>query len=73
MDPEDPTVIAENELLTAASSIDAAARKLANLRPRRRSVKVMNILMIVLIYLNDKGHILCEHYLCEMSLALRYV
>ncbi|XP_026471781.1 talin-1-like [Ctenocephalides felis] len=38
VDPEDPTVIAENELLTAASSIEAAARKLASLRPRR-SVK----------------------------------
>ncbi|XP_058805664.1 talin-2 isoform X2 [Phymastichus coffea] len=33
--PEDPTIIAENELLGAAASIDAAAKKLANLRPRR--------------------------------------
>lgn len=39
-DPEDPTVIAENELLGAASSIDAAAKKLANLRPRASSTKV---------------------------------
>lgn len=38
-DPEDPTVIAENELLGAASSIDAAAIKLANLRPRDTSIK----------------------------------
>ncbi|KAK4020002.1 hypothetical protein OUZ56_001999 [Daphnia magna] len=38
-DPEDPTVIAENELLGAASSIDAAAKKLANLRPRISSTK----------------------------------
>ncbi|KAH7944929.1 hypothetical protein HPB49_002151 [Dermacentor silvarum] len=37
-DPNDPTVIAETELLGAASSIEAAARKLANLQPRR-SVK----------------------------------
>ncbi|CAD7082909.1 unnamed protein product [Hermetia illucens] len=36
IDPEDPTVIAENELLGAAASIDAAAKKLANLRPRRQ-------------------------------------
>lgn len=36
VDPEDPTVIAENELLGAAASIDAAAKKLANLRPRRQ-------------------------------------
>jgi talin len=40
VDPEDPTVIAENELLGAAASIDAAAKKLANLRPRRQEVKV---------------------------------
>lgn len=41
VDPEDPTVIAENELLGAAASIDAAAKKLANLRPRRQTdVKV---------------------------------
>lgn len=41
VDPEDPTVIAENELLGAAASIDAAAKKLASLRPRRQSdVKV---------------------------------
>lgn len=44
VDPEDPTVIAENELLGAAASIDAAAKKLANLRPRRQAanVKVCN-------------------------------
>ncbi|XP_055385289.1 talin-2 isoform X2 [Condylostylus longicornis] len=36
IDPEDPTVIAENELLGAAASIDAAAKKLASLRPRRQ-------------------------------------
>jgi talin len=39
VDPDDPTVIAENELLGAAASIDAAAKKLASLRPRR-SVQV---------------------------------
>lgn len=33
--PDDPTMIAENELLGAAASIDAAARKLAALKPRR--------------------------------------
>lgn len=40
VDPDDPTVIAENELLGAASSIDLAAKKLANLQPRQTSVKV---------------------------------
>nr|XP_027203263.1 talin-2-like [Dermatophagoides pteronyssinus] len=40
VDPEDPTVIAENELLGAASSIDLAAKKLANLQPRIDSIKL---------------------------------
>lgn len=39
VDPDDPCAIAETELLGAASSIDAAAKKLASLRPRR-AVKV---------------------------------
>lgn len=39
--PEDPTIIAENELLGAAESIDAAAKKLAGLRPRK-SVNEVN-------------------------------
>ncbi|KAG8222944.1 hypothetical protein J437_LFUL000239 [Ladona fulva] len=37
VDPDDPTVIAENELHGAAASIDAAAKKLASLRPRKSS------------------------------------
>lgn len=41
VDPDDPTVIAENELLGAASSIDLAAKKLANLQPRITSIKVL--------------------------------
>ncbi|KAK4884901.1 hypothetical protein RN001_001172 [Aquatica leii] len=36
VDPDDPTVIAENELLGAAASIDAAAKKLASLQPRTK-------------------------------------
>lgn len=40
VDPDDPTVIAENELLGAASSIELAAKKLANLQPRTTSIKV---------------------------------
>uniref|UniRef100_A0A914UKX2 Talin 1 n=1 Tax=Plectus sambesii TaxID=2011161 RepID=A0A914UKX2_9BILA len=35
VDPSDPAVIAENELLGAANSIEAAAQKLMLLRPRR--------------------------------------
>ncbi|CAH0550425.1 unnamed protein product [Brassicogethes aeneus] len=42
VDPDDPTVIAENELLGAAASIDAAARKLASLRPRQ-NVKTQDL------------------------------
>lgn len=34
VDPYDPTFIAENELIKAANTIDAAAQKLKNLRPR---------------------------------------
>ena len=34
VDPDDPTVIAENELLGAAKSIEAAAKKLMQLKPR---------------------------------------
>jgi len=37
---DEPTLVAESELLGAASSIDAAARKLENLKPRVSSVKV---------------------------------
>uniref|UniRef100_A0A7N8X271 Talin 1 n=1 Tax=Mastacembelus armatus TaxID=205130 RepID=A0A7N8X271_9TELE len=36
VDPEDPTVIAENELLGAAAAIEAAAKKLEQLRPRSK-------------------------------------
>lgn len=46
VDPDDPTVIAENELLGAAASIDAAAKKLASLRPRK-NIKVGFLLLIM--------------------------
>lgn len=36
VDPNDPNVIAEQELLSAASAIEAAAKKLAQLRPRKK-------------------------------------
>lgn len=52
VDPDDPTVIAENELLGAAASIDAAAKKLASLRPRR-SVQVS----CVKCHLNPSGQL----------------
>ena len=37
VDPHDPTIIAETELLSAAKSIEAAAKKLAQLQPRRQA------------------------------------
>lgn len=43
IDPNDPTVIAESELLAAASQIEAAARKLMELQPRREA-KVKDIM-----------------------------
>ena len=53
MDPDDPTVIAENELLGAANSIDAAAKKLASLRPRR-SIQVIIYFFFVLVFIFNK-------------------
>lgn len=40
-DPSDPTAVAENELIGAANSIEAAAVKLAQLRPRQVHVSMM--------------------------------
>lgn len=34
VNPDDPNVIAENELLNAAAAIEAAAKKLSLLQPR---------------------------------------
>lgn len=39
-DPEDPTIIAENELLGAANAIESAARKLSALQPRTKTTQV---------------------------------
>lgn len=38
VDVKDPNVIAETELLQAAASIEAAAKKLAELKPKRTVV-----------------------------------
>ena len=35
VDPDDPMLIAENELLGAAQSIEKAAKKLSTLKPRK--------------------------------------
>lgn len=39
VDSKDPNVIAETELLQAAASIEAAAKKLAELKPREKAVR----------------------------------
>jgi len=39
VNPDDPNVIAENELLNAAASIEAAAKKLSLLQPRKKTSK----------------------------------
>ena len=39
VDPDDPMLIAENELLGAAQSIEKAAKKLASLKPRKDTSK----------------------------------
>ena len=36
-DPEDPSFVAENELLGAANAIESAAKKLSSLQPRQKT------------------------------------
>ena len=50
VDPLDPTVIAENELLSAANSIEAAAKKLAQLQPRLRPRVCVSMLLCVFCF-----------------------
>ena len=38
VNPDDPTFIAENELLNAANAIEAAAKKISTLKPRENNV-----------------------------------
>ena len=45
-DPQDATAIAEAELLSAANSIEAAARKLTTLKPKLKP-KVMAVVVFV--------------------------
>ena len=42
-DPNDPNVIAEKELLNAAAAIEAAAAKLAQLKPRKDATSKVNL------------------------------
>ena len=56
VNPEDPNVIAENELLGAAASIEAAARKLAELKPRARpkvSYPLIDLIVWLIYWLID--------------------
>ena len=47
VDPDDPMLIAENELLGAAQSIEKAAKKLASLKPRKDTSKSVNIFSFI--------------------------
>lgn len=47
VDPEDPTVIAETELLGAAASIEAAAKKLEQLKPRAKPKVSVHVWLLV--------------------------
>ena len=49
VDPDDPMLIAENELLGAAESIDKAARKLASLKPRKEVKGKVGIVPILTV------------------------
>ena len=40
VDPDDPHVVAERELQAAAAQIEAAAKKLSELKPRQREYAV---------------------------------
>ena len=55
VDPNDPMLIAENELLSAAQSIELAAKRLAELKPRQEVKGQVNQLTIVNV---TKNHLL---------------
>lgn len=59
IDPSDPCVVAENELLGAASSIEAAARKLAALKPRSAAAGKVGLaasLLKFMFFFNPKSY-----------------
>lgn len=60
-DPDDPMVIAETELNSAAITIEAAAKKLASLKPRMSKHHVSKILTYFCIILS---------FVCSFLLSL---
>ena len=56
VNPLDPHVIAENELLQAAASIEAAAKKLSELQPRKSAVRTLVLLGHVILVLRSCDH-----------------
>lgn len=50
---DNPTVLTENELLGAAASIDAAAKKLASLQPRKHAQVNFLIFFTILLFLDS--------------------
>ena len=72
VNPEDPNVIAENELLGAAASIEAAARKLAELKPRQRpKVSHFSLVLFLMHFLSTPGNIFMQKIYQLFSVLLR--
>ena len=64
VDPNDPMLIAENELLSAAQSIELAAKRLAELKPRQEVKGQVNQLTIVNV---TKKHLL--HFVFSVQMV----
>ena len=64
VDPNDPMLIAENELLSAAQSIELAAKRLAELKPRQEVKGQVNQLTIVNV---TKNHLL--HFVFSVQMV----
>jgi hypothetical protein len=76
VDPDDPMLIAENELLGAAESIEKAAKKLASLKPRREvrgkvgKIRLINfiILWVKSIFFHAKNDpVKIARYVCVVA------
>ena len=52
VDTKDPNVIAETELLQAAASIEAAAKKLSELQPRKAAVSPDDLVTLLALSLS---------------------
>ncbi|MEQ2200810.1 hypothetical protein XENOCAPTIV_003433 [Xenoophorus captivus] len=69
VDPEDPTVIAETELLGAAASIEAAAKKLEQLKPRAKPKEQRFVTFPFFIFSQARMVAAATSNLCEAANA----